>query len=211
MPRPFESQRTAFKRYLATSTTAATFNSTVFGATPTARILTPAQVALTNGIFKIGKSLISQFIFFGVGANNTTFDYRIWAVFRLSNADAVTGGEVQPSIDPNVLVQYAGGGTATLCQIAGATSGTAVLAAETFADTLTWAASSSATAPKGPITDAETAFSEGTSTVFSPTSTTSEGIAQLFVPCGARAIGWIVDFDMTGATSGNVLIMADDV
>lgn len=203
MPRPFESQRTAFKRYLATSTQAATFNTTVFGATPTARVLTPAQVAATNGIFPIGKSLITQFIFFGAGANNTTFDYRLWAVFRLADATGTN--------DPNVLVQYAGGGTATLCQIAGATLGTAVLTGEVFADTLTWAASSASTAPKGPTTDAETAFSEGVSGVFSPTSATSEGVAQLFVPCAARAVGWIVDFDMTGATSGNCVIMADDV
>ena len=200
----YDTMRTAFKRYLATSSAATAYNTAVFGATPTSgMVLTPTQVAATNGVLPIGKSLISQFIFFGAGADNATFNYRLWLAYRLQTRDGTS--------DPNILVQFAGDGTATLCGVTGTALGTAVAVTERFADTLTFVKSTTTTTPKGPVTDAETAFAEGTSGVFNPTSTTSEGIAQLFVPCAARAIGWIVDFDMTGATSGNCLIMADDV
>lgn len=197
-----------FRRYLATSSTATAFNSSVFGATATARILTPTEIASTNGIIPFGKSLTTQVAFFGAGNDNTTFDWRIWIVYRMISAAGVVGNDY--------LVDFGCSGSVILSGIVGK-SGGVVTDSERFADTITaigggaWAIGSASTAPKGTLSDAQTAYNEGTAGVFTPTSTTSESIARLYLPCIARATGFIIDFDMTGATSGNALVLADDV
>jgi len=190
--------RTGFRRYLATSSTATVFSTVL----TVGKILTSAQAAALT-IFPIGKSLTTQMIFFGAGTATQTFDYRVWLIYRLSDA----AGALDPNSYATVIL---GAGTATLGSGTGVTNGTAVLSTEKLAHINVWIASGVATSPAGPAVIGQNALSEGNSAAYDADSPAND-ITVLYIPSNLRAVGLVVDFDMTGATSGNCLIMADEV
>jgi len=189
--------RSAYSRYKALSSTATAFDPIL----DKGKILSASQVSAFV-VVPLGKSLVAQLFFFGTGTG--TFDYRLWATFRGSNEVGV--------LDPiSTIVMPLGGGTATLGAATGVTGGTVVGPTEKLANILTWTPSGIGTVPPGPEAVAQTALNEGASAVYAATLTTTNDIAVLILPSILRATGIIVDFDMTGATSGNCAVMVDEV
>ena len=124
---------------------------------------------------------------FGVGSDNTTFDVRVWAY--------------TPSGGTKGYVTLVGAASATLSTLFG-TDGTAIASANRIADTLTFTLASSATSPTGPWSDIYSALVANVG-IYSPANNTS---AFIVLPELGSATYLIFDFDMTGATSGNVAV-----
>lgn len=202
-----------FRRYLSVNSAATAFNATL-GSAGDGLISGTALTTLvtTHPIFPMGKSLLSQFLFFGEGADGDTFGYRIWGVWRLSAFDG--------TLDSTILVRNLGGGIVTLGNYTVPSTITAIPyvgATTRFADTLAWTASAVAGTPEGPLATAtngwETAFNEGTSQPYTPAS---DLIAGLVLPCMGRCTGLIIDFDCdlgggVPAESANALVMTDAI
>lgn len=179
------------RRYLATSSTA-----TAFTYTAGARLTAPPA-----NVIPMSRNLILNLIFMGAGADNSTFDYRVLGLMRCTDA---TG-----AIDTvTYLLVNLGVGTCTLGAMVGSTGGTAILSTERLADGVTWTISSETSAPDGPMTDIETAYSEGTSQAYAPADDT---FGMLILPACGRFEGIVVDFDLTGATSANCLYDLSEV
>lgn len=102
--------------------------------------------------------------------DNDTFNYRIWGVGASHGPKGNnTGGQLS----------FLGSGVATL----GAGTflgGVAASATGRMADTLTWIPSSTATSPKGPMTDLEASMASGGSRAYSPANDTEP--AELIIP-----------------------------
>lgn len=133
--------------------------------------------------------------FFGTGADNSTFDYRLW-LYTASG-------------DGKGYLTYFGGGSVTLSTLAGL-AGTpvpvldsAIGTANRIADTLSFTLSSAATTPVGPWTDIYTALVAPSPSAYSPVGNKS---AFLIVPEFGSATYLIAEFDLTGATSANVAV-----
>jgi len=141
-----------------------------------------AQPASPENFFDLMGHRGARLSFFGTGADNSTFDYKVWLVRRSVKGSAFTAVEL-------VLL---GNGTATLSASVGV-DGDVVDDSERMADTLTWS--------KVSATTIENALGDA-SDVRSPADNTP---AELIINCGGAA-GIIVEFNMTGATSGNCLI-----
>lgn len=166
-----------------------TSNSTsdAFTAITTAR----ASTAPTT-LFSMGDSTKRfrgvEATFFGAGSATNTFNYRVYAVERSTSVS--TAGSPD-DWDKQLLCH----GTATL----GASVGTArqwINSGNLIVDTLTCVVDAYGTAMC-------TAYGSPTPAAYSP----GGGLeARLFLPeCGNAEYLWI-DFDMTGATSGNALL-----
>ena len=126
--------------------------------------------------------------FFGDGADNSTFDYRIWAW---------TPSKTNPSVGYTTLIGF---GTATLSTLLGSSSANSVVgAAEEVADTLTFTVATDATTPKGPWSKILASLG-GSADVYSPANNTS---AMLLLPELGSIQGFFFDFDLTGATGAN--------
>ena len=133
---------------------------------------------------------------FGAGSDNQTFDYRVFVGFIENPTDPL---EAQV-----VSVFYLGGGSATLSAAVGVSGSTLLAATERVADTLTWTLGSSSTTPKGIGETIEAARGQGrASAAWSPAN---DSEAFVDIPELGSAAYLILDFDMTGATSGNALI-----
>lgn len=198
--------RGAFRRYLQTNSTATAFNT----ALARGAIITAAQATAAN-MFAIGKSLTAQIIFFGTDAANESFDYRVWAAYRLSGYDG--------SLDSaQYIVQPLGAGTATLGTMTGVATGTALINTDFVADTVAFTASDVATTSSpsvvGPGVIGPTAMAEGTSAAYDAT-TPNNDVACLYLPSLLRCTGLIIDFNNdaggTDSASANCLIMCDEI
>lgn len=124
---------------------------------------------------------------FGVGADNATFDYRVWAY--------------TPSAGSNGYLTLIGAASNTLGTLFGS-SNTAIPATNRIADTVTFDLSAASTTPTGPWSDIYSALACDVG-VYSPANNTS---ALVILPDLGSATHLIFDFDMTGATSGNVAV-----
>lgn len=186
MPHGLETNSKPLRRYLATNSTNAAFAIT--DGTVTATL--PTNLVQLNGLRGI-----DCIQFFGVGNADTTFDYKIYAIERIDN----TNMSGTYSSDQSPLYEYRnlGGGTATLGTKTGV-SGGVLATTDKFADTLTWTATAYGTfvfeAFQGADADAA---------VFSPADNTIASLTALDL---GDCYGIVIDFDMTGATSGNALI-----
>lgn len=182
-----ETTSNPLRRYLATNSTATAFAIT--DGTVTSTI--PSNM-ITLG----GWRGIDCLQFFGAGSANQTFDYRLYGIERIGNT-VITDNA--PTDSQAALYEYRliGSGTATLGAKTGV-SGGVVSNSELIVDTLTWTASAYGTylieAYLGADADAA---------VFNPQS---DSIASLTLLDLGNLYGIVIDFDMTGATSGNALI-----
>lgn len=135
----------------------------------------------------------------GDGADNSTFDYRVFVGF-IENPD-------DPIDEQVVSLFYMGGGSATLSTAVGVGSDL-MSASERAADTLTWTLGASTTTPKGIGETIETARGQGrASAAWSPADNTE---AFVDIPELGGAAYLVIDFDLTGATGANFLIEALD-
>lgn len=125
---------------------------------------------------------------FGVGADNTTFDFKVWAVYR---SYGNTNGDV---------LDYEKRLICTVSATLGSTAGVALTgptSANKLVDTL------SAPTVSAWATKMVAAFGGVAPSVH---SAADQSQAALFIPELGNASDIIVEFDMTGATSGNCLI-----
>lgn len=148
-------------------------------------------------VIPLSEDLVTQFIFFGAGADNATFSVRIFGLLRCETAS----GDLDE--DTYILI-YLGTAACTLSTVVGDSSGEALTSTDRVVDTITWTKASEATSPKGPTTDIEASFSEGTSAEYSPADNTP---AILYVPALGRITGLVMDYAVNGgsATSMNCL------
>lgn len=202
-----------FRRYMATSTTAAdcVILSYATGQTGGGRIMAKATLnALAIPVFPLGQSVTARIMFMGVGADGTGARLRVYGTQRLYDAT----GAVDES---GILLQPIGGATLTMGTNAGITGGSAVLSTETFCDGITWtAAVAAASAPNltGPQNVMETALSEGASAAFTSSAVAPHDIGMLVLPCLGRYTGLILDMCLAAAspvTSINALICTDEI
>lgn len=132
---------------------------------------------------------------FGEGADNSTFDYRLWLVFAEHSEN--------DHLDSLHLV-LAGSGSITLCATLGA-SGGLVGAGQRYADAITWATATESTTPKGEGERLWAGRGAMEPTVYSPGGDLRCGLT---IGDTGRADGLIFETDLTGATGANALIAA---
>jgi len=131
--------------------------------------------------------------FGGSGADNSTANYRVWLVsLGFGGLEAANSPDYSSAIDAEV-VQYIGDtSTVTLSTLNGV-SGGLYTTSERIADTLTITSA-------GIGSSLETAYDLGVATAYSPTGNVP---AKLIIPDLGRVHGFIVEFDLTGATAMN--------
>lgn len=184
------------ERYLATSSAQGSFSLAA------GRTTTSPESANTRAIIATGAGFRGmKFQFFGSGADNSTFDYRVWIIGR----GLGSGRQWNPSGSlGDWSLTYYGGGTATLSTATGAAaSGTPILSSERIADTVTWTIGTTSTTPKGVAGLIEASNGLGVSWVYSPADNTP---AWLSIPDFDGAWGVLVEFDLTGATAANCVV-----
>lgn len=135
------------------------------------------------GFYPLGDARGLRLFFCGTGADNSTFDYKIWLISTTTEFLA---------IPTDFIRELYGSGTATLGTALGLAT---AFSTDRIADTLTWTASAACTA-------LEAAFGLGSSDKYSPAS---NGIASLFIP-NLPGSGIQIEFDLTGATAANAVI-----
>lgn len=170
-------------RYLAANTVQASF-ALAAGFTATDPDTADHRV-VRLGVDGDGKrNLGAEITFFGVGANDTTYAYRIYTVHRGRETDAW-----------ELRLFYSG--SVTLGTHMGPAGGSIANDSDRFADTFAggtvgaWA------------TAVANANGSSTPVEHSPADNT---IAHLKIPDFGGAWGFLIEFDMTGATSGNALV-----
>jgi len=186
MPHGLETNSEPLRRYLATSSTSSAFAIT--DGTITATI--PANMILMQG-----RRGIDCAQFFGTGAANSTFDYKIYAIERISPTNQA--GTTVTSQTALYEYRNLGGGTVTLGTKVGVAGGV-IDTTDRVADGLTWTASSYGTFVLEAFGGAD-----ADAVAFSPADNTIASLTALDI---GDCYGIVFDFDMTGATSGNVLI-----
>lgn len=148
----------------------------------------------------------AQIEFWGTGAEDATFDYRIWVVDfpTLKTGQLDAAGNMIQCRDKDL--QYFGGGTATLSAYAGLGSTAVpsiVSTSERAADTVTFTIGADGTTPKGIGDLILAAYDSPSVQVYSPANDTP---GRLIVPRFGWPGGIIIDFDLTGATGAFALI-----
>lgn len=137
-----------------------------------------------------------EIVFFGSGANNDSFDYRLWQV--------KCGKNKKSPENTDHAIAYLGGGTATLSTKFGV-SGGVVSDSERIADTITWTRSTTSTSPRGPMEVIETAY--GLSVLAAAYSPADDTPARLIIPDLGNAEGVILEFAVTAnGLSANALL-----
>ncbi len=184
-------QRTSpLQKAFDVNTTSATFTSII----PT--VTEPVAVtagAIGSGIWNLvpgGRGLVADYAmvgFFGAGADNTTFDARLWGWDRIGSDPATTLWM------PRILASF----TCTLCATVGV-AGAKIINTDRLVDTLVVNAIGPQPFLPG-VNGTPAAEYLGTVRVFSPAN---EFWAWALVPLmGCEKLQF--DFDMTGATNGN--------
>jgi len=181
-----ETNANPLRRLLATNTTSSAF------------VITDGTITATvpsNMVTLGGWRGIDCLQFFGAGTANQTFAYRLYGIERIGNTDMQ--GTFTATQTPLFQYRMIGSGVATLGAKTGV-SGGVITTSDLVVDGLTWTASAYGTylieAYLGADADAA---------VFSPADDT---IASLTLLDLGDLYGIVIDFDMTGATSGNALI-----
>ena len=172
------------ERYLATSSASTAFSITA-GRTATV----PAN------LIPLGVTLGTELTFFGEGADNSTFDARVWGV-KVGRSAGVAG-----PADYELGLLFSA--TLTLGTAVGASVNAPVTPSEKLADTCVLTLASGATTPAGPGTLAQTVWSIAAVTAYSPADNTFARIAMRDL---GQLFGLVIDFDLTGATAANCLI-----
>lgn len=133
-----------------------------------------------------------EIIPFGTSADNQTFSINVYGA-----SDTREGGSITDSL---VVI------AATLGQAPGI-AGTMVNASQLFAKSLTVTVSGDATTPVGTGTAIKAAYGHAntTTSAFNPGAALATAIARAFIPHCGVCNNLYLDFDMTGAASGNVL------
>lgn len=172
-------------RYLTANSTASAF--TLAAGRTTTR---PANM------LALGQALGAEFTFFGTGNADTTFDVRCWAI---------KGGRLRDSENfldyERSLLWYA---TCTLgTGVGAAASGAPILSSETLCDTVVMTVASGSSSAKGPGAAVQGAWSAADFQSFSPADNT---FGRVICRDLGQCLGIELDFDMTGATSGNALV-----
>jgi len=208
------SRSTGQRRHLSSNST-----QTAFEITAGRRVSGVAGYTLTNGILTLTGGTFSAFHqmiglqgyrggafeFFGTGADDSTFNYRMWLVIgNFSTNCPQAFPDLTKLVDIELLCFVADTSTVTLSTAVGATGAAspAILSTERIADTLTCTISTTATTPTGPATVLQTAYALGDVTAYSPAGNTP---ARLIVPDFGCVLGVIPEFDLTGATGANCL------
>jgi hypothetical protein len=126
--------------------------------------------------------------FFGTGADDDTFSARLWKVAR-SQPVALA----RPDVIPDRDFQYIGGAVVTLSTAVGAAAADVpILSSERIGDAIVWTAGAMAT-----LLDASASL--GTIGVASVTANTP---AVLYVPYLGGADEIVIEFDLTGTSTG---------
>lgn len=183
------SQRFASKptRYPSSNSTQGSFSLTV-GLKSASAPASPIEVFPLNGVKG------AELFFGGAGADNTTYDYRVYVVRNTFGADGST--------HTGLVYELYCTGSVTLGAVA-SPGGTAASNTERMADTVTAVAATAATTPKGSGGVLEAAMGSTGVQAYSPANDT---LACVYIPHLGWADGLIVEFDTTGATSAFVLI-----
>lgn len=173
--------------YLASNSTQSAFTQTA------GRFTTAPASPLT--MFPLGPASGNRFrgveiTFYGAGSATQTYAYKVWAVRRgLSGINGTL---------KDYEIQLYCSGTVTLGTTTGSlTTGPGATTSNLIADTITLDAAEAFT------TKAVAAYGGTAPLVFSPGS---NGMARLYIPDLGNSSDIIVEFDMTGATSGNCYI-----
>lgn len=154
----------------------------------------------TGRVVAVGSFKGARITFFGLGADNSTFTYRVYLVKRSKDSSAASG------LGGGVTRLYCTG-TATLSALTGEGAQTAtagVRSTERLADTLTKTLATSSTTPKGSGATVEKSSSASAADLYSPGSDAEA--AYLEINDLQDADGIYIDFDLTGATGANALV-----
>lgn len=204
---------TGQRRYLTTNSAQTAFEITAIRRT---LVNTSGVLSLVDngGSFEASHQVVllgdyrgARIQMFGTGADNDTANYRIWLVRGLYSSGATYDmPEASKCLDVELVPYIADTSTATLSTVLGiGTVAPQPLTSERFADTLTATLSSTATTPPGPATDLEAAYALGSARAYSPAANASA--AELYIPdFGAGVMGFIIEWDLTGATGMNALV-----
>lgn len=137
--------------------------------------------------------------FGGVGANNDTADYRLYAVnFGLLLGKRNPIADLSDAADCDVVPYLTG--SITLGTKTGITGDLGLyLSTEKIADTVTATLASTATTPKGIGSDSETARQLGTTGAYSEAN--NAGGAKVLIPDFGGNQAFLIEFDLTGTTT----------
>ena len=201
---PCTPQRTSGQRkYLATNSTATAFTAAE-GRVASANITRSSGALILNAdatqrVIQLGHYRGARIQFFGAGTNDTTANYRIWTAHAgFSGGESSLLNETHLT-DLELRCFVADTSTVTLSTATGVASGLLVVA-DVMCDTITMTLATTATTPRGPGTVVETAYQLGNATAYSPANNVR---GELVIPDFGGAWGFLIDFDMTGATSMN--------
>ena len=184
-------------RYLPTSSVSTAF-TLMEDAPPVMRI---TEYGASHRVIPLGSHRGVAIKFFGSGADDSTFNYRVFRVLRPVNQDRLT------VIDDEIECVIADTSTATLSGIVGDGASSMVGLAERYADTVTATISTATTVPPGAATQKSLAYLLGDIKVVSPGATTvDKGPGELIIPDLYGAYGIVIDFDLGTATGANALI-----
>ena len=180
-----------FSKLVENPTAMLLVNSTLTSFAISSPTISTAAIPAGVGSANIGGALSATLTFFGEGADNSTFDYRIYVRTAIyDNAGTATG---------LYSLRCLGYGTATLSTLTATIGGVSCR----LADTLTFTAAGAATTVKGSLSAFAAARGEDTGTVYSPADNTA---AELLLSAICKAGDILVDFDLTGATGANAIV-----
>lgn len=185
------------------------------GSTQSAFSLTAGRKAIASsggGIFVSGSTVHkvvplngargAAFQFFGTDANDETFDVRLWGAtfgFAAGKSYPGNGWDEASFVDLN----YLGSASVTLSTATGVSSSDLVPSTSFIADTITWTIASASTSPDGIMDDVDGLYGLGEVGAYSPAANVP---ATLVVPNFPQLVhGFLIEFDLTGAASGNAL------
>jgi len=164
----------------------------------TSGVATVSDGTLNHPITLMGRFRGVNIGFGGVGTNNQTANFRLYVVrFGVARTAELPNPDFTACLDAQIVPYIADTSTITLGSGTGVTGGV-YSASELIADTITATLATTATTPPGIGSTLETARALGTMQVYSPGD---DKAARLIIPDLGGFHGFIVEFDMTGATS----------
>lgn len=181
-----DTRQTDLVRYLQTNSTSSSF-TVAEGIVTLATINALAVPVVSMNAYRG----LPELSFFGTGADNSTFSYRVFTVERITQTNN-TPTDVAQLMEVRLLLS----GTATLSTLVGpSSSGVAILSTERVADSV------GTVAQTGWCTQLQAEFGSAVSS-YSPADNTRALIA---VPDMGSVYGFIIDFQRATATACNAL------
>lgn len=183
-------------RYLTTSSTQTSYQVAAAGRA--------ASLTAALGYFPLGQEQGEKFLNieispFGEGADNATFNMRVYLVETGYIADGLNNldFELVPVIDCVVTLS-------TALSVSNATVGNdATGSDDRLADTVTITYLTAATSPAGVSAMLQSVYGSPAPQAYSPANNTP---ARIYIPDCGGAAGVLIDFDLVTATSANCLI-----